>query len=135
MKYEIIGGNLPVAICKLNVGDEVCCEGGAMSWMDDGIRMHTEGGGLGKMFGRAFSGESMFRNRYVAERAGEIAFSSKFPGDIKAVELSEGRSFIIQKKFVRFLHIFVWYIRLTIWILRWQSSIRDEVLEKKPWSN
>lgn len=60
--------------------------------------MCTEGGGLGKMFGRAFAGESMFRNRYIADRAGEIAFSSKFPGDIRAVEISGGRSVIAQKK-------------------------------------
>jgi len=98
MKYEIIGGSLPVAVCQLQKGEEVCCESGAMSWMDDGIKMNTEGGGLGKMFGRAFSGESIFRNRYMAEQAGEIAFSSKFPGDIKAYELSGGRSVIAQKK-------------------------------------
>ena len=98
MKYEIIGGNLPAAVCSLERGEEVCCESGAMSWMDDGIVMHTEGGGLGKMFGRAFSGESMFRNRYVAERSGKIAFASKFPGEIKAIELSGGRSVIAQKK-------------------------------------
>lgn len=97
MNYEIIGGNLPVAVCKLQRGEDVCCESGAMSWMDDGIKMNTEGGGLGKMFGRAFSGESMFRNRYVAERPGEIAFASKFPGEIKAIEL-KGRSVIAQKK-------------------------------------
>ncbi len=98
MTYEILGGSLPVALCKLNVGDEIWCESGSMSWMDESIKMHTEGGGLGKMFGRAFSGESMFRNRYVAERSGEIAFASKFPGEIKAVALSGGRSVIAQKK-------------------------------------
>ncbi len=98
MKYEIIGGSLPVAVCTLKAGQEVCCESGAMSWMDEGIIMTTEGGGLGRMFGRAFSGESMFRNRFYAERDGEIAFSSKFPGDIKAIELSGGRTMIAQKK-------------------------------------
>ena len=98
MKYEISGGSLPVALCKLEAGEEIFCESGAMSWMDDSIRMTTEGGGLGKMFGRAFSGESMFRNRYIAERAGEIAFASKFPGEIKAVNITRGRSVIAQKK-------------------------------------
>lgn len=98
MRYEILGGSLPVALCKLEAGEEVWCESGSMSWMDEGIRMNTEGGGLGKMFGRAFAGESMFRNRYVAERAGEIAFASKFPGEIKAITLSSGRSVIAQKK-------------------------------------
>ena len=98
MTYEILGGSLPVAICKLQAGEEIWSESGSMSWMDDGIRMNTEGGGLGKMFGRVFSGESMFRNRYIAERSGEIAFASKFPGEIKAISLSGGRSVIAQKK-------------------------------------
>ena len=98
MTYEIKGGSLPVVLCKLNAGDEIFCESGAMSWMDEGIKMSTEGGGIGKMFGRAFAGESMFRNKYRAERAGEIAFASKFPGDIIAVPINEGRSVIAQKK-------------------------------------
>ena len=98
MRYEITGGNLPVAICKLEAGEEVLGESGAMAWMDDGIRMETHGGGLGKMFGRAFSGESMFRNRYTAERDGEIAFASSFPGEIRAVELYGGKSVIAQKR-------------------------------------
>ncbi|MBO6134008.1 MAG: TIGR00266 family protein [Lachnospiraceae bacterium] len=96
MKYEIIGGNLPAAICSLRAGEGVFCESGAMSWMDPGIEMKTEGGGLGKMMGRVFSGESLFRNHYVAKRDGEIAFASKFPGTIVPVELGGG-SIIAQK--------------------------------------
>lgn len=98
MRYEITGGNLPVALCKLSAGEELFCESGAMSWMDEGIRMETHGGGIGKMFGRAFSGETMFRNRYVAETDGEIAFASSFPGEIRAIELHGGRSVIAQKR-------------------------------------
>lgn len=98
MKYEIIGGNLPAAICKMEKGDEILCEKGAMSWMDEGIEMETSGGGLGKMFGRAFSGESMFCNRYVAKKQGEIAFGSSFPGEIRAVEITPGHSVIAQKR-------------------------------------
>lgn len=97
MNYNIIGGSLPAALVKLNAGEGIICDGGAMSWMDDEIEMKTEGGGLGKMFGRAFSGESMFRNHYIAKAPGEIAFASKFPGSIIAVEL-QGNSIIVQKK-------------------------------------
>ncbi len=96
MNYEIIGGNLPAAIVKMESGQGVYCEGGAMSWMTQGIEMKTEGGGLGKMFGRALSGESLFRNHYVAKQSGEIAFASSFPGDIRAYELN-GNSIIAQK--------------------------------------
>ena len=43
------------------------------------------------MFGRAFSGESMFINRYTAQGGtGLIAFASSFPGDIRAFEIAPG---------------------------------------------
>lgn len=98
MKYEIIGGNLPAALCRLEAGEAVLCEKGAMSWMDDGITMETQGGGVGKMFGRMFSGEAMFMNRYVATKPGEIAFASSFPGEIRAIEVTPERSVIAQKR-------------------------------------
>lgn len=97
MQYEIKGGNLPVVICRLDQGDEMMCEGGSMSWMSDGVHMQTEGGGLGKMFGRMFTGEKVFRNRYIADRPGEIAFASTFPGSIKAVEITPDKPVIAQK--------------------------------------
>jgi uncharacterized protein (TIGR00266 family) len=98
MKYEIMGGNLPAVICKLTKGEKIICEGGGMSWMDDVFTMATSGGGLKKMFGKAFSGESMFMNTYTANADGEIAFASSFPGDILAVEIGAGKSIVAQKK-------------------------------------
>ncbi len=97
MQYEILGNNLPVAICRLAGGESVYCESGAMSWMSGSIQMATEGGGLGKLMGRAFSGEAMFRNKYTASSPGEIAFASRFPGEIRAYELNGGTSIIAQK--------------------------------------
>ena len=97
MQYDIIGGNLPAVICKLDGGEGISCQSGAMSWMTRNIKMMTKGGGIGKMFGRALSGESMFLNHYVAESAGEIAFASKFPGEIRPYELDGSSSLIAQK--------------------------------------
>lgn len=97
MQYEIKGGNLPVLICQLNAGEAMMCEGGSMSWMDDGIEMQTQGGGVGKMFGRLFTGEKLFQNRYIANRPGEIAFASSFPGSIRAVEVTPDKPLIAQK--------------------------------------
>ena len=97
MQYEIKGGNLPVVICRLNAGEQMMCEGGSMAWMDDEIHMETEGGGLGKMFGRMLTGEKMFKNRYIADRPGEIAFASSFPGSIMALEVTPNRPIIAQK--------------------------------------
>ena len=97
MNYRIEGGNLPVLLCRLEAGEEMVCEGGSMSWMDDEIEMQTEGGGVGKVFGRMFTGESMFQNRYVAKRPGEIAFASSFPGSIRAIEVTPDKPVIAQK--------------------------------------
>lgn len=97
MNYRIDGGNLPVLKVFLTQGEQIECEAGAMSWMDDEIEMQTSGGGLGKMLGRMLTKESAFTNTYVARRDGEIAFSSKFPGSIRAVEITPGNGLIVQK--------------------------------------
>ena len=97
MNYRIEGGNLPVLLCQLEAGESIMCEGGSMSWMDDEIEMQTKGGGVGKMFGRMFTGESLFQNIYHANKAGEIAFASSFPGSIRAIEVTPDRPVIAQK--------------------------------------
>ena len=97
MTYEIKGDNLPVVICHLNAGEEMTCEGGSMSWMDDEIEMKTQAGGVGKMLGRMFTGENAFQNKYYANKAGEIAFASSFPGSIRAVEVTPNKPVIAQK--------------------------------------
>ena len=53
MNYRIDGGNLPVLKVRLSAGEQIECEAGAMSWMDDEIEMQTKAGGLGRMFGRS----------------------------------------------------------------------------------
>ncbi len=98
MKYQIKGEPMPVVICRLEDGESVICESGAMSWMSPNLEMETTGGGAGKMFGRMFSSESMFQNRYKARGgSGMIAFASKFPGDIRAVEITPSTPVICQK--------------------------------------
>ena len=97
MKYEMKGENLPVLLCQLNAGEEMTCEGGSMSWMDDEIQMKTQTGGIGKMFGRMITGENMFQNKYIANRPGEIAFASSFPGSIRAVEVTPDKPVVAQK--------------------------------------
>ena len=82
MNYSIEGEPLPVVICNLEANETMITEKGAMSWMSPNMQMETtSNGGIGKMFGRAFSGESMFVNRYTARNGnGLIAFASSFPG-------------------------------------------------------
>ena len=98
MNCEFKGGNFPVAICNLDAGEAINCESGAMAWMSDGIRMETNtGGGLGKMFGRAFSGESLFMNRYVAEKPGFLSIGAHAPGEIRKITITPEKSIVVQK--------------------------------------
>ena len=76
MKYRIEGEPFPVVICDVEAGEKLITQKGAMSWMSPNMKMETVGGGIGKMFGRMFSGESMFQNHYTARGGqGMIAFN------------------------------------------------------------
>lgn len=98
MKYSIEGTPLPVVICDLEAGEKMITEKGAMSWMTPNMKMETVGGGAGQMFGRMFSGESMFQNHYTAQGGpGQIAYASSFPGSILAFEIGQGKEIIAQK--------------------------------------
>ena len=90
---------MPVVVCRLQSGETLNCEAGAMSWMTPNMQMETSSGGAGKMFGRLFSGESLFQNRYTA-RGGEgmIAFASSFPGSIQAVAIDPNHPVVVQKR-------------------------------------
>ena len=97
MNYEIKGGVFPVVVCKLADGEQMITEKGSMVWMSPNMQMETRGGGLGKMFSKAFSGESMFQNIYTANGAGMIAFGSSFPGKVLPLDIAPGREMIVQK--------------------------------------
>lgn len=99
MNYSIEGEPLPVVICTLEDGETMITEKGAMSWMSPNMQMETtSNGGIGKMFGRAFSGESMFVNRYTSRGGnGMIAFASSFPGSIRAFNITPGAEIVAQK--------------------------------------
>lgn len=98
MRYKIEGGEMPVVTCTLENNESMITESGSMAWMSPNMEMKTSGGGIGKVFGRMFSGEKMFQNIYTARNgAGVITFGSSFPGEIRAFEIAPGRSLIVQK--------------------------------------
>ena len=97
MNYEITGGVFPVVICQMLDGEQMITERGSMVWMSPNMAMETSGGGLGKMFSRALSGESMFQNIYTARGQGMIAFGSSFPGKIMPLNIGPGQEMILQK--------------------------------------
>ena len=100
MQYSILGEPMPVVICNVDAGETLITERGSMSWMTPNMRMETStNGGLGKAFGRIFTGEAMFQNKYTALGGpGQIAFASSFPGSIRAIEVGNGGpNYIVQK--------------------------------------
>ena len=99
VKYEIEGGSLPVVICYPEMGQTLCTQSGAMSWMSPNMQMQTNsGGGIKKALGRLFSGDSIFMNEYTPQGGnGMIAFASSFPGSIIPFEITNGNGIIVQK--------------------------------------
>ena len=99
MRFNIEGEPMPVVVCELESGEMMITEKGAMSWMSPNMKMETTtNGGIGKAFGRMFSGEHIFQNIYTAEGGnGMIAFASCFPGAIKAFEIGPGQEMVFQK--------------------------------------
>lgn len=100
MQYNIVGDTLPAVICTLNPNESMITQNGGMAWMTPNMKMDTTtNGGIGKAFGRAFTGEKMFQNIYTAQGGpGMIAFASSLPGCIRAFPISPGRDMIVQKK-------------------------------------
>jgi conserved hypothetical protein TIGR00266 len=101
MEYQIVGTTMQAVILELDPGETVYSESGAMSWMSGNIQMatNTRGGGLGGIFKRAISGESLFLNEFTSVGGkGIVAFASDFPGKIVPVALLEGQTMIVQKQ-------------------------------------
>jgi len=100
MEYQIIGTTMQVALLELDPGETVYSESGAMAWMSGNIAMQTtgRGGGLGGMFKRAISGESLFFVEYTSQNGkGIISFAADFPGKIVPVSLAPGQQIVAQK--------------------------------------
>lgn len=98
MQYQIQGQPYPVVVVTADPEETILCQKGAMAWMTPNMEMQTKGGGLGKMFSRAFTGEAMFQNHYTAKGGqGMIAFAPAVPGEIMPIQITPQRSIIAQK--------------------------------------
>ena len=89
MKYEIKNQPYTVLTLKMEQGEQIKCQSGAMAWMTPGIEMQTQTGGLGGMFKKALVGESLALNNYTANQAGELTLAKKVPGDIMMLDISK----------------------------------------------
>ncbi|MBN1580479.1 MAG: TIGR00266 family protein [Anaerolineae bacterium] len=99
LKYQLIGTTLQAVTIQLLPGQTVVSESGGMAWMSANVTMDTKAsGGLGKMIGRMFTGESLFLVEYnCSSGQGVVAFASEFPGKVVPLDLSAGQSIIAQK--------------------------------------
>jgi uncharacterized protein (TIGR00266 family) len=100
MEYRIIGTTMQAVILELDPGETVFSESGGLAWMSGNIQMNTtgRGGGIGGMFKRAISGESLFMVEYTSVGSkGVVAFASDFPGKIVPINLGPGQEIIAQK--------------------------------------
>lgn len=98
MEYVIEGGDLPVLRFRLNAGESLISEAGGRTWSKGPLETEAvSNGGIGKVLGRAFSGESLLLSRYTAHGDCEIGFTSSFPGEILPIELGPGEQILAQK--------------------------------------
>lgn len=99
MNYQIMGETVPAIEFTLNKGESIYTQSGSMSWKTPNIKMETNTrGGLAKGLGRMLAGESLFMNTYTSEADNEkIAFSSRVPGSVLPIDLTNSPGIIIQK--------------------------------------
>lgn len=99
MEYEIKGGSFPIVICKLQKGETMKNETGAMAFMSSDMKMDTNtGGGLLKGLGRALSGDTIFLNFFTAQSDNQqIGFAARTPGKIMPIRLNGSNTIIGQK--------------------------------------
>lgn len=100
MKFHVLGDTMPAVEVEFEQkGEAMYTQSGGMAWMTEGISMDSNmKGGLGKAFGRMFSGESLFMATYKAERPNTmIAFASTVAGEILPIDMSQSKGIICQK--------------------------------------
>lgn len=92
MSHEILGTVMPVLKIKLNKGEKLYAQTGAMKWMDNNINMETQmKGGVFGALKRSISGEGMFIVNFTcSEDNSELAFGHSFPGTIIPVDMARG---------------------------------------------
>ncbi|MEE2939970.1 MAG: TIGR00266 family protein [Planctomycetota bacterium] len=91
--YEILGEDFHAVVITLDPGEAVQAEPGALMFMEEDIDMGTStGGGLLSGLKRKLAGERFFVTSFENEGdvRRKVGFASEHPGNVKAVDLSEG---------------------------------------------
>jgi uncharacterized protein (TIGR00266 family) len=102
VKYEIkYKPSYSMLVVKLEQGEKITAEAGAMTYMDPNIEVHTrkrEQSILGTLGLSIFGRQSFWVNDYTATNGpGEAAFVSAPVGDIETLEVNPTQGYVIQK--------------------------------------
>jgi uncharacterized protein (TIGR00266 family) len=104
MQTEILyRPSFSMAQAKLDPGEEIRVEGGAMVSMSDGVAIETkmQGGFLKSLTRSVLGGESFFVNTYKAPaQGGELFLAAALPGDMSVLELSNETMLVQSGAFV-----------------------------------
>lgn len=88
-----------MATVKMNQGESVRVEAGAMSGMSGGIEIETkaQGGLLGGLKRSVLGGESFFINTFLASAGpGEVIVAPALPGDIIHLPIDSAKAILVQ---------------------------------------
>ena len=102
MNFEIkYQPSYAMLIAKLNQGEQITAESGAMTYMTPNLEIHTrkrEKSLLGTLGLSIIGGQSFWVNDYAAVNGpGEAAFVAAPVGDIKQLDIAPGSGYVIQK--------------------------------------
>lgn len=91
MQFEIAHQpSYAIVTARLEPGETIQAEGGAMVSMDAGIDIETKAkGGFLKSFGRSvFGGESFFLNTFRSDTGGSLRLAPSLPGDMMVLDIT-----------------------------------------------
>jgi uncharacterized protein (TIGR00266 family) len=103
MDHKILGTTMPVLEMMLQPGETIIAEPGELSWISGNVQLKTSTAGAGAkgIFGaimRAAGGGGLFMTEYTAQGSpGMVAFATKLPGQIMAVDVTPGKGYMIHR--------------------------------------
>lgn len=89
-------------VVRLNAGDKIIAEAGAMTSMSTSVTIDTKwsGGFFRAVMKRIFGGESMFINEFSTASEGEVRLTQSLPGDIECIQLNGNTMFLQPGAFI-----------------------------------
>lgn len=97
-EFDIEGGVDPILRVRLEPGESIAAESGSMVAMDKSLSLRgkMKGGFFGSLARKFLNDETFFQQWVEAsEGAGEVLLSPNLPGDIRLLQLEEGRGFYL----------------------------------------